>query len=629
MDYFPSGVYNPPSNPAPIPFEPGFSFDNPTPDATFDAGNIAATIDNTTGEINFTSNTQGNFVVKVKVDAYRNGVKIATVERETQQIVTNCTGANTAPTITPPFAGGTSFETTIFAGDPVNFDIITTDNENLQDGSPQSNTITTTGLMYGTNFTNAGGGCSITPCATLDNTPPIINNNGSTVQFDWQTSCDHLIGTSGEVQDNVPYIFVFKVKDDYCPVPQVKYATVVINVQNRNVLPPPEITCISTDINDDVTINWNGVTDPSGDFDSYEIFSIADGSIATINNINTTTFTIPGEGIEENEFYITTNSGCGGNTPRYSDTISNIFLELNNPGNGEALLQWNAPKIPKPNGYNDYFHIYREYPSGTWTLIDSVPYNTTNYIDTITICDAFLNYRIILPTDNCDFESNIEGDNFEDQIVPDIPIISSVNIDTLTNGVTIEWDENSQPDTYGYVIYQTDQNGNLVEIDTVWGVGSTNFTHFPNTSGDPLQYSIAAFDSCYTDIIPPTYQTSAKAEPHTTNFLTSQLNICERVIELNWTGYLGFSNIEHDIYTRINGGTWEMIGNTGNNSFSTDIQLGDEMVFAVKTINLDNSNYSFSNIDTISFIDAGGPSHSYLSVATVLDDKAIIKHRLS
>lgn len=629
MDYFPTGVYNPPSNPGPVPFEPGFSFNNPTPDASFDPGNVAATIDNATGEINFTSNTQGNFATKVKVDAYRNGVKIATIEREAQQIVTNCAGTNTAPTVTPPFAAGTSFETMIFAGDPINFDIITTDNESLQDGSPQSNIITTTGLMYGTNYTNAGGGCSITPCATLDNTPPIINNNGSTVEFDWQTSCDHLIGASGVVQDNVPYIFVFKVQDDYCPVPEVRYVTVVVNVQNKNVLPAPEITCITTDVNDDVTINWDPVNDPTGDFDSYEIFSIADGSIATINNINTTTFTLPGEGNEENQFYIATNSGCDGNTPRYSDTVSNIYLQLNNPGNGEALLQWNAPIIPKPNGYNDYFYIYQEYPAGTWTLIDSVPYNTTNYNDTITICDAFLNYRIILPTDNCAFESNIEGDVFEDQIVPDIPVISSVNIDTLTNGVTIEWDENSQEDTYGYVIYQTDQNGNLVEIDTVWGIGSTNYTHFPPTSDGPIEYSIAAFDSCFTDIVPPTYQTSAKADPHTTNFLTTALNVCDRSVELSWTGYVGFSNIGHDIYARINGGAWQAIGNTTGNSFTTNIELGDELILSVKTTNLDNNNYSFSNIDTVSFTDAGGPSYSYLSVATVGSNSAVIKHRLS
>lgn len=629
MDYFPTGVYNPPTNPAPVPFEPGFSFDNPTPDATFDPGNIPATINSETGEINFTSNTQGNFATKVKVDAYRNGVKIATVERETQQIVTTCTGNNTAPTITPPFAGGTSFETTIFAGDAINFDIVTTDNENLQDGSAQSNIITSTGLMYGTSYTNAGGGCDITPCATLDNTPPITNNNGATVEFDWQTSCDHLIGASGDVQDNVPYIFIFKVQDDYCPVPEVRYATVVINVQNKSVLPAPEITCISTDSNDDVTINWNGVNDPSGDFDSYEVFSTADGSIATINNINTTTYTLPGEGIEENDFYIATNSGCDGNTARNSDTISNIFLELNNPGNGEALLNWNAPTSPKPNGYNDYFHIYREYPTGTWNLIDSVPYNTTNYNDTITICDAFLNYQIVLPTESCAFESNIEGDDFEDQIVPDIPVISSVNIDTLSNGVTIEWNENSQEDTYGYVIYQTDQNGNLVEIDTVWGIGSTNYTHFPNTSDGPLEYSIAAFDSCFTDIVPPTYQTSAKAEPHTTNFLSGNLNICDRTVELNWTGYIGFNNNEHDIYTRVNGGSWEAIGSTSDSFFSTNIELGDEMIFAIKTANSDNNNYSFSNIDTVSFTDAGGPTYSYLSVATVQDDKAIIKHRLS
>ncbi|MEX2485684.1 MAG: gliding motility-associated C-terminal domain-containing protein [Brumimicrobium sp.] len=630
LDHFPTGVYNPPTNPAPVPFEPGFSYDNPTPDATFNAGNVPASIDSENGAINFTSNTQGNFATKVKVDAYRGGVKIATVERETQLVVLNCTGSNTPPVITPPFAGGTSFETTIFAGDAVNFDLIATDNENLQDGNPQSNTITTSGLMYGTSFTDATGGCDITPCATLDNTPPITNTNGATVEFDWQTSCDHLVDASGQAQNSVPYTFVFKVQDDYCQVPQVTYATVTINVENKDVLPPTKITCITTDQNDDVTVNWDEVNDPSGDFENYELFSVSGGSIATFNNINTTSHTIPGAGLTENEYFISVNSGCDGNTARYSDTVSNIVLDLNNPGNGEAQLQWNQPADPALAYFDGYFHIYREYPTGTWTLIDSVEYSSTNYTDTITICDAFLNYQIVLPTSDCDFESNIIGDDFEDQIVPDIPVIASTSIDTTDNGVNIEWSENAQQDTYGYVIYQTDQNGNLVEIDTVWGIGSTSYTHYPDITDGPLEYSIAAFDSCFTDNVPPTHQTSAKAEPHSTNFLTSGLNICDREINMNWTGYVGFNNDQtHNIYAKINGSSWQLLGDTESNSFTNDIELGDEFIFVVETVNKSNGNTSFSNIDTLLFTDAGGPTYSYLSVASVENETIEIRHRLS
>src|SRR5690554_2286451 len=196
-------------------------------------------------------------------------------------------------------------------------------------------------------------------------------------------------------------------------------------------------------------------------------------------------------------YYIIVNSNASGSPSLSSDTLKNIFLNLNNPGNGEAILQWSLPHPNQLSAFNDYFHVYREFPVGTWTLIDSVLYNTTAYSDTINVCEDFLSYQIKLPTSNCSFTSNIEGDIFKDRIVPDIPVISYVNIDTLTNDITVSWDINNQSDTYGYVVYQTDLNGNLVEIDTVWGRPNTTFTHSEDLENGPFQYSIAAFDSCF------------------------------------------------------------------------------------------------------------------------------------
>src|SRR5699024_10318921 len=113
----------------------------------------------------------------------------------------------------------------------------------------------------------------------------------------------------------------------------------------------------------------------------------------------------------------------------------------------------------------------------------------------------------------------------------------------------------------GYVVYKRDGFGNLIEIDTVWGRSNTSYTYYENPADGPFQYSIAAFDSCFTTNIPPTHQTSAKAEPHTTNFLTSSLDICGHLINLSWTGYEGFNNVtNHLIYTRVNNGGWQQVG---------------------------------------------------------------------
>ncbi len=628
-DYFPTGNYNPPTNPAPVPFEPGFSYDNPTPDATFNPNNVPASLDGQTGAMNFTSFTQGNFATKVRVSSYRKGVKISTVVREVQLIVSNCTGSNTPPFVAPPFNGNMDFDTTVFAGDLVNFNIASTDIGNLQDGSAQSNIITSTGLMYGANFTDPNNGCATPPCATLNNAPSATGSMGASMELNWQTTCDHLVDATGNAKDEVPYVFVFKVQDDYCPIPSVTYATVTITVKNKEVLPAPEIACIRTAPNGDVTINWTPVSDPNGVFDQYSINAVSGGNLGSENNVAASNHTVTGVGNNVNEFYVSTHSGCDGLSTNNSDTLSNIYLELNNPGNGEAELDWNAPSSTPLDHFGGYYHIYREYPTGNWNLIDSVPYAITNYTDTITICDAFLNYRIVLPTDKCDFRSNTEGDDFEDQIVPDIPNISNVSIDSITTEVTIEWDENSQKDTYGYVIYKTDNNGNLVEVDTVWGIGNTSFTHDPTITDGPLQYSIAAFDSCSTNNVPPTYQTSAKAAPHTSNFLTANLDICDRMAKLSWTGYKGFETIiNNNIYARLNQSPWQIVGDTTANAYEIPINLGDELVVAIETVSGDGTS-TLSNIDTIKFTDAGGPSYSYLSVATVDGDEAVVKHRLA
>ena len=112
-------------------------------------GNIAAQVDPISGNLTFLSNNAGNYVVKVVAESYRQGTLIAMVEREIQLIVLNCSGTNTTPIVTGPFAG--SFETTVNAGDLVTFTLNSTDLELLQDGSPQSNLLTATGLMFSSN----------------------------------------------------------------------------------------------------------------------------------------------------------------------------------------------------------------------------------------------------------------------------------------------------------------------------------------------------------------------------------------------------------------------------------------------------------------------------------------------
>ena len=149
------------------------------------------------------------------------------------------------------------------------------------------------------------------------------------------------------------------------------------------------ISCIRTEENGDIIINWSQVDDLLNTFVSYDINSFENGNIGTESIISNTSFSIPAIN-QSNTFYIQSNFASG---VTMSDTFSNIFLQLNNPLDGTAVLQWNNPS---PKVLDNYYKIYREYPSGNWTFIDSVPYGTSYFVDTIDICESFLNYQIKL-----------------------------------------------------------------------------------------------------------------------------------------------------------------------------------------------------------------------------------------
>jgi len=627
-DFLNGAIYDPPVVPAPVPFEPGFTYTSPTPGTVLNPSNIPASINNVTGEINFTSFTTGNFVVKVVARSYRNGILIAQVEREMQLIVLACTGTNDPPVFyepnatTPMPTGG--YTLTIDAGTLVNLPITTIPNpESLQDGSPQTNYLNASGIMFGTNF-NSTGGCPISPCATLNPTPIISNPLSVSTNLNWQTTCDHLVDATGNAQDTVSYVFVFTTQDDYCPVPFVTYATVTINLVNPGVIQAPEINCIQHDAAGNAVINYTAIADPFGTFVKYELYSVQSGLITSSTTLSNNSFSVPATASED--YFLSVVSGCNGNATRFSDTVASIFLTLNNPSNGTAVLQWNDPADPAMSSMGSYYHIYREYPTGTWTLIDSVPYGVNFFKDTIDICQAYLNYQVVLPNQPCNYTSNIEGDDFEDILTPDIPVIHSVSIDTLTGNINLSWNQNNQPDTYGYVIYTFDENGFIYELDTVWGLTNTSYTHVTDTELGPLTYSVAAFDSCWTPAVPPTYQTSAKAETHTTVFLSTELDICNDQVSLSWTPYGGWSDLNgYEVWGRITGEAWTLMGSTTDNTLTVDVESLKDYCFFTMAISA-SGDTSYSNIRCLTIVAPLAPGYHYLQVATVENEAIRLEH---
>lgn len=312
------------------------------------------------------------------------------------------------------------------------------------------------------------------------------------------------------------------------------------------------LECIQVQNDGSVVLNFQPVLDPGGVFIEYNVYSApffgaSFTQIGSIANINQTSYTdlTANANLAQVWYYISTDYMDGMDVLESpgSDTLSTIFLEVT-PSvlpMGYAVNDWNSPYqtfAQMPAGAE--YQVWKEYPLGTWTQVQTMPslVEISNY--EIQHCSEVLNFKIILTIPgSCSFESNIDGDVFSDVVPPQIPVISSVTVDHLTNDVVINWTQNPSTDTQAYIAYEC--TGNTLDIlDTIVGIDNLTFTDLlaaPNVA--PQCYSLAAYDTCFTG---SGYNTSPTADIcNCTIFLPSiSYGMCEDQIEFSWTPYTGW-----------------------------------------------------------------------------------------
>ncbi|RUA28797.1 MAG: hypothetical protein DSY76_04045 [Bacteroidetes bacterium] len=631
---------------APIPFATGYSYTSPLPGPAQNPSNVAATVDPHTGEISFTSYTTGAFVTSTKVSAYRCGHLIAEIWRD-MQVVLLTAGTNTPPIVTPPFAGGTSYSETVYAGDPVSFNLSATDFQFLPNGSPQTMEITASGLQFGA-FVPGNPptmstlvGCLNPPCATLTPAPgpgsSLTGVFGVQTDFLWQTDCSHLATDMGcGVTSNV-YTFVIKVADDFCPAPAMNVSTITITINSKPLIPTPEIQCVKVQPNGDVDLSWSEIVDDTlNSFKSYRIFSApsAAGPYVEIDSIfdrNQLTYHHTGANASAAPvyYYMKVISGCDQSLD--SVFAASINLNVNNPNNGTAQLSWNATHTPLLNTSTGMYYIYREYPTGTWMLIDST--TSLTYTDTISACGDTVNYQIQI-TDtamidtlgvhsSCTSESNISSNYFFDILAPNIPVIDSVSIDPLTGFTHIAWDTSSAGDIGGYIVYIL-TNGAWTPIDTIWDHNNT--TSYVDQMNSACangfnSYAVAAFDTCFTPSHPSNL--SPMSLPHNTIGLDAVTDICDDMITLTWNTYNNMPGgvAAYDIFVSENNGPITLLNSSPSAATSyvhTGLNSGSTYTYIVHARNAAGTVSSTSCIKSQDANKPSQPKFVYIRKASVL-----------
>lgn len=387
---------------------------------------------------------------------------------------------------------------------------------------------------------------------------------------------------------------------------------------------PSRLACASVSTSGDVTITWQQPSDVSAGFDAYLIYYSQNGvagpftHIMTISNLVNTNFTHTGTPALNSPvaYYILTRY-TGNNFSLPSDTLQTMVLNVADIAPESARLDWNTlygnPSMPLHNDYD----IYREYPAGIWTLVDSSSIRT--FFDTLKyICNKVINYKIVVQDSmGCTSESTVEGKTFIDQIPPVAPVLDSVSVDPA-NHVLIGWEPSSSADTYGYFIYFGPNN---LFLDTIYGRDNTFYTDTQHdASGASLIYTIAAFDSC-------NFNKSPLVPNQRTIHLTLTKNVCKNEITLHWNSYINMNPrlVGYRIFVSMNGGSYSLLAyvDTANRDYVCR-NLQDDVLYCyyVQAYSM-TGNTASSNIVCQMINQPQTLQYAYLRYATVVNNSYI------
>ena len=561
-----------------VPFQGGYSFTNPMPSA---APSIAANLDPVTGLITFESHVNGTFTTNTEVLAYRCGLPIAAVYRDVQIVTANCPAAyttanpplpvpnNSAPTVT--FVPDTTLPLTMpapntyrfvaEAGDTVRFTMNAQDFDLLPNSQFQTLTfVAASGQLGGANW-NDPTDCLNPPCALI--TPALgqtgfISTLNNTIEFFWQTDCNHLAANIGCGVFSNEYVFYLKMEDNFCPTPSRTLVTVVVDVQ-AGFANDPEIVCASRTENG-IELTMLPPSDTGFRF-NYHVIQVDTNNSGNFISIDTVAAYDPGMLLYPDTFNhplffrIFTNVGCDYISP-YSNVVSTLNLQLTQlplaaADKDTALLNWNNPRpgVTAPITYE----VEMEAPAGSnvWqTLGDTT---ARAWLEGVMVCSLDVNFRVKYESYssdssvNCMNYSNVIGGVFSDVTNRDTIKINYVTVDT-DGFAQINFNQSLSGDVVAYYILffnETTQQWDI--IDTVGGLST--YTWFGSlASGRVERFKVISVDSCGN------ISNDLPVVAHNTLLLETDVDVCGGTNTLSWNSYEGWGNslVGYDIYADIN-----------------------------------------------------------------------------
>lgn len=297
-----------------------------------------------------------------------------------------------------------------------------------------------------------------------------------------------------------------------------------------------------------------------------------------------------------------------------TDTFSTIYLTLINSTN-QAKLDWNSIASPNISTSTGWYKIWREYPIGVWTLLDST--TSLTYTDTIAVCDDSLTYRSEIDDNTgCTSVSNVDGGKFKDLTFPTLTPIDTVSVNAA-GLATISWNQSPSPDAVSVVIYTG--CGPWSPIDTVPLIPAF-YTYLASNAASASEcFRIAFLDSCKN--------ISPQGIEHNTIYLSATFDVCATTATLVWNQYSNMIPVvsQYQIFKRVNAGPFTLIATNSASDIDyvdTGLALGNSYCYFIRAAN--GTKTSSSNKTCFTATVAQPPAYTYNRFATVLSDKSIL-----
>ncbi|MBC7745760.1 MAG: hypothetical protein H7096_11720, partial [Flavobacterium sp.] len=221
----------------------------------------------------------------------------------------------------------------------------------------------------------------------------------------------------------------------------------------------------------------------------------------------------------------------------------------------------------------------------------------------------YLEYRVI-----CGIDTMIRyTDTLSiDTVKPEATYLDSVSVDPTTNWVYLGWTSNKSIDFNTYYIYNFDRVNPIL-------TQTHRDTFYVDNGVDPknksLTYQITSSDSC--DNAKPYDPT-----PHKTIYLTSIIDTCTNIVNLNWSKYIGWPDVlKYYIFRNINQNGYALLDSTigSINTFSDkSVSYNSSILYFVRALKGSSSRLITSTSNSIGVLSGKSinPSQTQIEYVT-------------